>query len=53
MARPNQVCATDITDITCLAIAQSFANLNAVVDWLSGRAPAWRLSIKPEADLCI
>jgi putative transposase len=48
--RPNQVWAMDITYIP---MARGFVYLAAVVDWISRRVLAWRLSITMEAEFCI
>jgi putative transposase len=50
ITRPNQVWAMDITDIP---MARGFVYLAAVVDWLSRRVLAWRVSITLEAAFCI
>ena len=50
VTRPNQVWATDITDIP---MARSFVYLIAIVDWFSRRVLSWRLSITLETDFCI
>ena len=50
VTRPNQVWATDITDIP---MARGFVYLIAIVDWFSRRVLAWRLSITLETDFCI
>jgi putative transposase len=48
--RPNQVrCA----DITYIPMAKGFVYLIAVMDWLSWRVLAWRVSITLEADFCV
>ena len=48
--RPNQVWATDITDIP---MAKGFVYLTAVVDWFTRRVLTWRLSIMMEAEFCV
>jgi len=48
--RPNQVWATDITDIP---MAKGLVYLTAAVDWFTRRVLAWRLSITMEAEFCI
>ncbi len=48
--RPNQVWAMDITYVP---MARGFVYLAAVIDWLSRRVLAWRLSITMEAAFCI
>jgi transposase InsO family protein len=50
VTRPNQVWATDITDIP---MARGFIYLIAIVDWFSWRMLSWRLSITLETDFCI
>ena len=50
VTRPNQVWATDITYVP---MARGFVYLVAIVDWLSRRVLAWRVSITLEADFCI
>jgi putative transposase len=50
VTRPNQVWAMDITYIP---MARGFVYLAAVVDWVSRRVLAWRLSITLEAAFCI
>ena len=50
VSRPNQVWATDITDIP---MARGFVYLIAIVDWFSRRVLSWRLSITLETDFCI
>ena len=50
VTRPNQVWATDITDIP---MARGFVYLIAIVDWFSRRVLAWRLSITLETNFCI
>jgi putative transposase len=47
--RPNQVWAMDITYVP---MARGFVYLAAVIDWLSRRVLAWRLSITMEAAFC-
>ena len=47
---PNQVWAMDITYVP---MARGFVYLAAVIDWLSRRVLAWRLSITMEAALCV
>jgi len=48
--RPNQVWAMDITYIP---MARGFVYLACVVDWLTRRVLAWRLSITMEVDFCL
>ena len=48
--RPNQVWAMDIT---AGPLARGFVSLAAVVDWLSRRVLAWRVSITREAAFCV
>ena len=48
--RPNQVWAMDITYIP---MARGFVYLTAVVDWVSRRVLAWRVSIGMEVDFCL
>ncbi len=48
--RPNQVWAMDITYIP---MARGFVYLAAVVDWISRRVLAWRLSITLDAAFCL
>jgi putative transposase len=48
--RPNQVWAMDITYVP---MARGFVYLTAVIDWLSRRVLAWRLSITMEAAFCV
>ncbi len=48
--RPNQVWAMDITYVP---MARGFVYLAAVIDWLSRRVLAWRLSITMEAAFCV
>lgn len=50
MARPSRVWATDIT---YLSMARDFVYLVAIVDWVSRRVLAWRVSISLDATLCI
>ena len=50
VTRPNQVWAMDITYIP---MARGFVYLTAVVDWLTRRVLAWRLSISMAVDFCI
>ena len=50
ITRPNQVWAMDITYIP---MARGFVYLAAVVDWLSRRVLAWRLSITMDVSFCI
>jgi len=50
VSRPNQVWATDITDVP---MARGFVYLIAIVDWFSRRVLSWRLSITLETDFCI
>jgi putative transposase len=50
VTRPNQVWAMDITYIP---MARGFVYLTAVVDWLSRRVLAWRLSITLEVAFCL
>jgi putative transposase len=40
-------------DITYIPMARGFVYLAAVVDWLSRRVLAWRLSITMEVDFCL
>ena len=47
---PNQVWAMDITYVP---MARGFVYLAAVIDWLSRRVLAWRLSITMEAAFCV
>ncbi len=47
--RPNQVWATDVTDIP---MARRFAHLVAVLDWFSRRVSSWRVSNSMTADFC-
>jgi putative transposase len=48
--RPNQVWAMDITYIP---MARGFVYLAVVLDWLTRRVLAWRLSITMEVDFCL
>lgn len=48
--RPNQVWAMDITYVP---MARGFVYLTAVIDWLSRRVLAWRLSITMETAFCV
>jgi len=48
--RPNQVWAMDITYIP---MARGFVYLAAVIDWLSRRVLAWRVSIDMAVDFCL
>ncbi len=48
--RANQVWAMDITYVP---MARGFVYLAAVIDWLSRRVLAWRLSITMEAAFCV
>jgi len=50
ITRPNEVWAMDITYIP---MARGFVYLAAVVDWLSRRVLAWRVSITMDASFCI
>jgi len=50
VTRPNQVWATDITYIP---MARGFVYLVAIVDWLTRRVLAWRVSISLDAEFCI
>ena len=50
ITRPNQVWAMDITDIP---MAGGFVYLAVVLDWLSCRFLAWRLSITMEVSFCV
>jgi len=50
VTRPNQVWASDITDVP---MARGFVDLVAIVDWFSRRVLAWRLSITLSADFCV
>jgi len=50
VTRPNQVWASDITDVP---MARGFVYLVASVDWFSRRVLAWRLSITLSADVCV
>jgi len=50
VTRPNQVRASDITDVP---MARGFVSLVAIVDWFSRRVLAWRLSITLSADFCV
>jgi len=50
ITRPNQVWAMDITYIP---MARGFVYLAAVVDWLSRRVLAWRVSITMDVSFCI
>ncbi len=50
VTRPNQVWARNITYIP---MARGFVYLAAVVDWVTRRVLAWRLSITLEVDFCI
>jgi len=50
VTRPNQVWAMDITYIP---MARGFVYLAAVVDWLSRKILAWRLSITLDTLFCI
>ena len=50
VTRPNQVWAMDITYVP---LARGFVYLAAVIDWLSRKVLAWRLSITLSADFCI
>jgi putative transposase len=47
--RPNQVWAMDLTYVP---MARGFVYLAVVIDWLSRRVLAWRLSITMEAAFC-
>jgi putative transposase len=48
--RANQVWATDIT---CIPMERGFVYLAAVMDWLTRRVLAWRVSISMEVDFCL
>src|SRR4029079_18968894 len=48
--RPNQVWAMDITYIP---MARGFVYLAAVIDWVSRRVLAWRVSIDMAVDFCL
>jgi len=50
VTRPNQVWAMDITYIP---MARGFVYLVAVVDWLSRKVLAWRLSVTLETEPCL
>src|SRR4051812_17897812 len=50
IGHPNQVWAMDITYVP---MARGFVYLAAVIDWLSRRVLAWRLSITMEAAFCV
>ena len=50
ITRPNQVWATDITDIP---MARGFLYLVAIMDWHSRYVLAWRLSNTLEAGFCV
>ena len=50
ITRPNQVWAMDITYIP---MVRGFICLAAVLDWLTRRVLAWRVSITPEVDFCM
>jgi putative transposase len=50
VTRPNQAWAMAITYIS---IARGFVYLAAVLDWLSRRVLAWRLSISMDVRFCI
>lgn len=50
VTRPHQVWAMDITYIP---MARGFVYLTAVVDWLSRKVLAWRLSITMDVAFCI
>jgi putative transposase len=50
VTRPNQVWAMDLTYIP---MARGFVYLAAVIDWLSRRVLAWRISITMDAAFCI
>ena len=48
--RPNQVWATDITDIP---MERGFMYLVAVMDWHSRKVPSWRVSNTMKSDFCV
>jgi putative transposase len=50
VTQPNQVWAMDITYVP---MARGFVYLAAVVDWLSRRVLAWRVSISLDTSFCI
>ena len=50
VTRPNQVWAMDISYIP---MARGFVYLAAVIDWISRRVLAWRVSITMEVDFCL
>jgi putative transposase len=50
VTRPNQVWAMDLTYIP---MARGFVYLAAVMDWLSRKVLAWRVSITMDAAFCI
>jgi putative transposase len=50
VTRPNHVWAMDITYIP---MARGYVYLAAVVDWVTRKVLAWRLSITLEAEFCI
>jgi len=50
LTRPNQVWAADITYVP---MARGFVYLVAIVDWISRKVLAWRLSITLSADFCV
>src|SRR3954452_5799662 len=50
IARADQVWAMDLTYVP---MAHGFVYLAAVIDWLSRRVLAWRLSITMEAAFCV
>jgi putative transposase len=50
VTRPNQVWATDLTYIP---MARGFCYLVAVIDWLTRKVLAWRLSITMDTAFCI
>lgn len=50
IAQPNQVWATDITNIP---MAGGFLSLVAIIDWFSRAVLAWRLSNTMDARFCV
>ena len=50
VTRPNQVWAMDITYIP---MARGFVYLAAVMDWVSRKVLAWRVSITMDTDFCV